>query len=65
MPTGYTYVCTICSVICVCVTMCVCLMYSTQYMFTALRDCIPAIKWSRHLESPAVLLDLFDKEVSF
>ncbi|CAI8002431.1 WASH complex subunit 4 [Geodia barretti] len=35
-----------------------------HYMFTALRDCVPSIKWSRHQESPAVLLDLFDKEVS-
>ena len=35
-----------------------------QYMFTALRDCVPAIKWSRHLETPAVLLEQFDKEVS-
>ena len=34
-----------------------------QYMFTALRDCVPTIKWSRHQESPVVLLDLFDKEV--
>ena len=35
-----------------------------QYMFTALRDCVPAIKWSRHQESPAILLKQFEKEVS-
>ena len=35
-----------------------------QYMFTALRDCVPAIKWSRHQESPAILLKQFEEEVS-
>ena len=38
---------------------------ATQYMFTALRDCVPAIKWSRHHETSAVPLEQFDKQVSF
>ena len=32
-------------------------------MFAALRDCVPTMKWSRHLESPQVLLESFEKEV--
>ena len=34
-----------------------------QYMFASLRDCVPLIKWSRHLESPQDLLTMFDEEV--
>ena len=34
-----------------------------QYMFASLRDCVPLIKWSRHLESPQDLLTMFDQEV--
>ena len=32
-------------------------------MFASLRDCVPLIKWSRHLESPQDLLTMFDEEV--
>lgn len=32
-------------------------------MFASLRDCVPLIKWSRHLESPQDLLTTFDQEV--
>ena len=32
-------------------------------MFASLRDCVPLIKWSRHLESPQDLLTMFDQEV--
>lgn len=34
-----------------------------QYMCASLRDCVPLIKWCRHLESPEDLLTVFDKEV--
>ena len=34
-----------------------------QYMFASLRDCVPLIKWSRHLESPQDLLTMFDEKV--
>ena len=34
-----------------------------QYMFASLRDCVPLIKWSRHLESSQDLLAMFDEEV--
>ena len=34
-----------------------------QYMFASLRDCVPLIKWTRHLESPQDLLTMFDEEV--
>lgn len=36
---------------------------STQYMFAALRDCIPTLKWCKHQESPEVLLNMFESEV--
>ncbi len=32
-------------------------------MIASLRDCVPLIKWCRHLESPQDLLTMFDKEV--
>lgn len=32
-------------------------------MFASLRDCVPAIKWSRHLDSPQTLLKSFEEEV--
>ena len=32
-------------------------------MFASLRDCVPLIKWTRHLESPQDLLTMFDEEV--
>ena len=47
-----------------CVSACMYVFLHVQYMFIALRDCVPTIKWSRHQESPAVLLEMFDKEVS-
>ncbi|EGV93842.1 UPF0681 protein KIAA1033 [Cricetulus griseus] len=34
-----------------------------QYMFSALRDCVPAMMHSRHLESYELLLDCYDKEI--
>ncbi|XP_074863985.1 WASH complex subunit 4 isoform X3 [Carettochelys insculpta] len=34
-----------------------------QYMFSALRDCVPAMMHSRHLESYEVLLECYDKEI--
>ena len=34
-----------------------------QYMFAALRDCIPTLKWCKHQESPDVLLSMFESEV--
>lgn len=34
-----------------------------QYMFSALRDCVPAMMHARHLESYEVLLDCYDKEI--
>lgn len=32
-------------------------------MFSALRDCVPAMMHSRHLESYEILLDCYDKEI--
>lgn len=32
-------------------------------MFSALRDCVPAMMHARHLESYEVLLDCYDKEI--
>ncbi|XP_021113967.1 WASH complex subunit 4 [Heterocephalus glaber] len=34
-----------------------------HYMFSALRDCVPAMMHSRHLESYKVLLNCYDKEI--
>uniref|UniRef100_A0A8C0IY58 WASH complex subunit 4 n=1 Tax=Chelonoidis abingdonii TaxID=106734 RepID=A0A8C0IY58_CHEAB len=34
-----------------------------QYMFSALRNCVPAMMHSRHLESYEVLLECYDKEI--
>lgn len=34
-----------------------------HYMFSALRDCVPAMMHSRHLESHELLLDCYDKEI--
>ncbi|XP_045443526.1 WASH complex subunit 4 isoform X7 [Pipistrellus kuhlii] len=34
-----------------------------HYMFSALRDCVPAMMHSRHLESYEILLDCYDKEI--
>ncbi|EMP29886.1 WASH complex subunit 7 [Chelonia mydas] len=34
-----------------------------QYMFSALRDCVPAMMHSRHLESYEILLECYDKEI--
>ncbi|XP_040493346.1 WASH complex subunit 4 isoform X2 [Ursus maritimus] len=34
-----------------------------HYMFSALRDCVPAMMHARHLESYEILLDCYDKEV--
>lgn len=34
-----------------------------QYMFSALRDCVPAMMHARHLESYEVLLECYDKEI--
>ncbi|MEJ1277161.1 WASH complex subunit 4 [Cricetulus griseus] len=34
-----------------------------HYMFSALRDCVPAMMHSRHLESYELLLDCYDKEI--
>lgn len=35
----------------------------SQYMFSALRDCVPAMMYARHLESYEVLLECYDKEI--
>ena len=35
-----------------------------HYMFGALRDCVPPMQYVRHLESPQVLLDAFNKEIT-
>lgn len=32
-------------------------------MFSALRDCVPAMMHARHLESHEILLDCYDKEI--
>ena len=32
-------------------------------MFGALRDCVPALKWCKHLETPETLLAVFEREV--
>ncbi|KAH0616974.1 hypothetical protein JD844_028502, partial [Phrynosoma platyrhinos] len=34
-----------------------------HYMFNALRDCVPAMMHSRHLESHEILLESYDKEI--
>nr|KAF6498540.1 WASH complex subunit 4 [Rousettus aegyptiacus] len=34
-----------------------------HYMFSALRDCVPAMMHARHLESYELLLDCYDKEI--
>uniref|UniRef100_G1SN27 WASH complex subunit 4 n=1 Tax=Oryctolagus cuniculus TaxID=9986 RepID=G1SN27_RABIT len=34
-----------------------------HYMFSALRDCVPAMMHARHLESCEILLDCYDKEI--
>ncbi|XP_016078665.1 PREDICTED: WASH complex subunit 7 isoform X3 [Miniopterus natalensis] len=34
-----------------------------HYMFSALRDCVPAMMHARHLESYEILLDCYDKEI--
>lgn len=34
-----------------------------HYMFSALRDCVPAMMHARHLESYEMLLDCYDKEI--
>uniref|UniRef100_A0ABI7ZS81 WASH complex subunit 4 n=1 Tax=Felis catus TaxID=9685 RepID=A0ABI7ZS81_FELCA len=34
-----------------------------HYMFSALRDCVPAMMHARHLESHEILLDCYDKEI--
>ncbi|XP_062989484.1 WASH complex subunit 4 isoform X2 [Elgaria multicarinata webbii] len=34
-----------------------------HYMFSALRDCVPAMMHSRHLESHEILLESYDKEI--
>ncbi|XP_048356544.1 LOW QUALITY PROTEIN: WASH complex subunit 4 [Sphaerodactylus townsendi] len=34
-----------------------------HYMFSALRDCVPAMMHSRHLESYEMLLESYDKEI--
>uniref|UniRef100_A0A8D1B7F1 WASH complex subunit 4 n=1 Tax=Sus scrofa TaxID=9823 RepID=A0A8D1B7F1_PIG len=34
-----------------------------HYMFSALRDCVPAMMNARHLESYEILLDCYDKEI--
>jgi len=36
---------------------------SSQYMFAALRDCVPTLKWCKHQESSEVLLGMFEREV--
>ena len=35
-----------------------------QHMFGALRDAVPMMKQSRHLETPQHLLDAFDREIT-
>jgi len=37
--------------------------FFSQYMFSALRDCVPAMMHARHLESYEVLLECYDKEI--
>lgn len=32
-------------------------------MFGALRDCVPVLKWCKHLETPETLLAIFEREV--
>ncbi len=32
-------------------------------MFASLRDCVPTIQWSRHLDSPQTLLKSFEEEI--
>lgn len=39
------------------------LIFFFQYMFSALRDCVPAMMHARHLESYEVLLECYDKEI--
>jgi len=34
-----------------------------HYMFAALRDCVPTLKWCKHQESSEVLLGMFEREV--
>ena len=38
-------------------------MFIFQYVFGALRDCIPPMSYVQHLKSPQDLLDSFDKEI--
>ena len=37
--------------------------FFSQYMFSALRDCVPAMMHARHLESYEVLRECYDKEI--
>ena len=39
------------------------LLLLLQYMFSALKDCVPQMHLSRHLESPQSLTEAFDKEI--
>ena len=34
-----------------------------QYMFAAFRDCVPALRWSRHMEDTSPLLHMLESEV--
>lgn len=40
-----------------------CSCHLLQYMFAALRDCVPTLKWCKHQESSEVLLGMFEREV--
>ncbi|CAH1784090.1 unnamed protein product, partial [Owenia fusiformis] len=37
--------------------------HKLHYMFSALRDCVPPMLATKHMESPQLLLDAYDKEV--
>ena len=54
----YYLTCTSCKLIYIAITTNI-----LQYMFASLRDCVPLIKWTRHLETPQDLLTIFDEEV--
>lgn len=46
------------------VDMCKCLYCChPQYILTCLSDCVPIMKCSKHLESPDVLLSVFEQEI--
>ena len=39
------------------------LVFCPQYMFGALRDCVPRMAAVRHMPSPKHLTDVYDKEI--